>query len=76
MKSKSDVEAFVKQWVADNVRNVPGLASTSSEVDRLAAGLTGAAREHGITGGELNRALGDIDDYLTSQYEQACAAAA
>jgi hypothetical protein len=76
MKNKSDVESFAKNWVAENVRSVPGLASIASEVDRLAAGLTGAARAHGISGGDLNRALGDIDDYLTSQYEQACAAAA
>jgi hypothetical protein len=76
MKNKSDVETFVKHWVADNVRSVPGLASVSSEVDRLAAGLTAAARDQGISGGDLNRAVGDIDDYLTTQYEQACAAAA
>jgi hypothetical protein len=75
MKNKNDVEMFVKQWVADNVRSVPGLPSISSEVDRLAADLTAAARAHGISGGDVNRALGDIDEYLTSQYEQVCAAA-
>lgn len=74
MKNKSDVENFVKNWVAENVRNVPGLASIPSEVDRLAAGMTGAARAQGITGSDLNRALGDIDDYLTREYEQAAAA--
>ena len=55
---------------------VPGLTNLPSEVDRLAASLTGDARAEGISGGDLNRALGDIDDYLTGQYEQISAAAA
>ena len=42
-------------------------------MDRLAADLTGAARAEGISGGDLNRALGDIDEYLTGQYEQVSA---
>ena len=76
MKAKSDIENFVKSWVAQNVQNVKGLSNLPYEVDRLAASLTGDARSQGISGGDLNRALGDIDDYLTAQYEQACAAAA
>jgi hypothetical protein len=50
--------------------------SVPTEVDRLASELTGAARAEGISGGELNRTLGDIDDYLTEQYRQISAAAA
>ena len=69
-----DIETFVKNWVAENVRGVKG--SVPTEVDRLAAALTGAARAEGISGGDLNRALGDLDDYLTEQYRQVCAAAA
>ena len=75
MKSKTTVETFVTSWVAENVRNVPG-ANLPSEVDRLAANLTGDARANGISGGDINRALGDIDDYLTDQYQQVSASAA
>ena len=73
-QTSTEIETFVKDWVAKNVRGVKG--SVPTEVDRLAAGLTGAARAEGISGGDLNRALGDIDDYLTEQYEQVCATAA
>jgi hypothetical protein len=73
MKSKATVETFVNSWVAQNVRSVPGLSNLPSEVDRLASSLTSDARAEGISGGDLNRALGDIDDYLTGQYEQASA---
>ena len=73
-QTKTEIEAFVKDWIARNVRSVKG--SVPTEVDRLASELTGAARAEGISGGELNRALGDIDDYLTEQYRQITAAAA
>ena len=70
MRSKTDVETFVAGWVAQNVRNIPGLASVPLEVDRLAANLTGDARAQGISGSQLNRVLGDIDDYLNEQYNR------
>lgn len=72
-RSKTDIETFVKGWVAMNVRNIPGLSNVTPEVDRLAARLTGDARAEGISGGDIHQALGDIDDYLTGQYEQAAA---
>jgi hypothetical protein len=72
--TKTEIEAFVKNWIALNVRSVKG--SVPTEVDRLASELTGAARVEGISGGDLNRTLGDIDDYLTDQYQQISAAAA
>jgi len=72
--TKTEIEDFVKNWIALNVRSVKG--SVTTEVDRLASELTGAARAEGISGGELNRTLGDIDDYLTEQYQQVIAAAA
>ena len=76
MKPKSEIQNFVKDWVAQNVREVKGVSNVPSEVNRLAANMTGDAREQGISGGELHKVVGDIDDYLTEQYEQACAAAA
>ena len=72
-KNMIDIENFVQSWVAQNVHRVPGLASVPSEMDRLAADLTRAARVHGISGRELNRTVGDIDDYLTEQYQRVCA---
>ena len=75
MLPKADVEMFVKGWVTRNVRSVPNLANLTFEVDRLAAYLTGEARANGISGGDLNRTLGDIDEYLTEQYQQVSAAA-
>ena len=72
-KSTIDIESFVTDWVAEHVRRVPGLTSVPVEMDRLAAELTHAARARGISGRELNRAVGDIDDYLTAQYSRVCA---
>jgi hypothetical protein len=70
VKNKAAIETFVRSWVAENLHNVPGLATLPiSEVDRLAASLTGDARAEGISGGDINRALGDIDEFLTDQYQ-------
>lgn len=74
-KTTIDIEDFVQGWVAQNVRSLPGLASVPVEMDRLAADLTGAARARGISGRELNGTVGDIDDYLTAQYQRVCAGA-
>jgi hypothetical protein len=71
MQTKSDIESFVNIWVAHNVRVAPLPANLIQEVDRLAARLTGDARAHGISGGDINRALGDIDDYLTGRIHDA-----
>ena len=68
MRPKPDIETFLSNWVAQNVRRVSDLALLTNEVDRLAARLTGDARTVGISGGDINRAVGDIDDYLTAQY--------
>ena len=69
-----DIENFAQDWVARNVRPLTGLASVPAEIDRLAADLTRAARVRGITGRDLHRALGDIDDYLGAQYRRICGA--
>jgi hypothetical protein len=76
MQAKAEIQSFVNDWVAQNVRAVKGVSNVPYEVNRLAASMTGDAREQGISGGDLHRAVGDIDDYLTEQFEQACAAAA
>jgi len=71
MTTKADIAAFAQAWVARNVRGTPGL-NVVLEVDRLAARLTADARAEGISGRDLHGALGNIDDYLTAQYHQAC----
>jgi hypothetical protein len=71
MQTSADIEIFVNGWVARNVRVMSGAANLPQEVDRLAASLTGDARAHGISGGDINRALGDIDDYLTGRLQAA-----
>jgi hypothetical protein len=72
MQPQAEIERFAADWVAHNLRVVRSPSTNMAwEVDRLAAELTGAARANGISGGELNRVLGDIDDYLTEHYRQA-----
>ncbi|MDB5733806.1 MAG: hypothetical protein JWP16_1841 [Alphaproteobacteria bacterium] len=61
---------FVREWISSNVYNVPGLADLPREIERLASQITSDAREEGISGGDLARAVGDIDDYLTGAYEK------
>jgi hypothetical protein len=70
MRPKPEIETFLRNWVAQNVRSVSTLANLTDEVDRLAARLTGDARAMGISGGDIDRAVGDIDDYLTEQYQR------
>jgi hypothetical protein len=70
MPSKTEIETFVSNWVDQNVRTVPRPANHAYEVDRLAARITGDARAGGISGSDLNRAVGDIDDYLTEQFQR------
>lgn len=74
MRSKSEIEAFVRDWVARNVHLVPVL-TLPAEVDKWASDLTGEARAQGISGGDLNKTVGDIDDYLTAQHAQVVSAA-
>jgi hypothetical protein len=74
MLTDSQIEAFVTDWMARNVCNQPNPTHRPADIDRLAAGLTGAARAQGISGGDLNRVLGDIDDYLTDQCRQSSSA--
>jgi hypothetical protein len=71
MTPRTDIASFAQAWVASNVRGIPGL-NVVLEVDRLAARLTSDARAEGISGRDLDGALGNIDDYLTEQYHQAC----
>jgi hypothetical protein len=70
MLTNSQIEAFVADWMACNVSHQRNPPDRPGDIDRLAAGLTGAARAQGISGGDLHRLLGDIDDYLTAECRQ------
>jgi hypothetical protein len=73
--AQAEIESFVAGWVAQHMRALPGVANVPAEVDRLAADLTGDARAEGISGGDIHRAIGDLDDYLTGHYQALAAAA-
>jgi hypothetical protein len=60
---------FVEGWVCANVTNVPGLEDLPREIERLACLMTADARDAGISGREIERAVGDIDEFLTRAYE-------
>ena len=61
---------FAQEWVSSNVINVPGLDDLPREVERLASQMTADAREQGIRGGDIARSVGDIDEFLTAEYEK------
>jgi hypothetical protein len=67
---KGDVEKFVRSWVSANVNHVPGLENLEAEIERLCAKLTRDARVERISGGELDKTLGNIDDFLTAEYQK------
>jgi len=69
-RSNSDIESFVQAWISENMRRMPRGPSATPEIDRLAAEITRAARMQGISGRELNCAVGDIDEYLSEQYQR------
>ena len=70
MWNKTEIDTFVTDWVVQNVRVVSRLADLADEVDRLAASLTSDARALGISGSDIYKTVGDIDDYLTEQYRR------
>lgn len=68
MTSRSD--EFVKAWVSRNVHPVPGLEDYGSHVADLAAQLSDDANAAGIGEDELTQTVGDIDNFMTNEYEQ------
>jgi hypothetical protein len=69
--TSAEVEGFVHVWVGEHLRVHPDLTNLPPELDRLAALLTGDARRRGISGTDMHRVLGDIDDYLMERYRSA-----
>jgi hypothetical protein len=69
------IAAFTRLWLADNLAGgAQAETDLARQVDNLAAKMTADARLQGISGGELAKSFGDIDDFLTGEYQKACAA--
>jgi len=66
MSERSD--KFVTDWVFDNVHN-NSLASFQDEIERLVAKLKKDAAGAGIGGAELDETFGDVEDFVTAEYE-------
>jgi len=64
------IQQFVRAWPSENVHPIPGLEDLPREVRRLAAKMIADARICGIGEDELMKSLGDIDDFLTHEYEK------
>lgn len=62
--------SFAQDWVSSNVYNGPDQDDVPGEIERLASLMTADARLQGISGGDIDRAVGDIDDFLTGAYEK------
>ena len=60
---------FAREWILSNVNKVPEPGDLPREVDRLACQMTADARLEGIRGADIVRSLGDIDDFLTAEFE-------
>ena len=69
MRMSDRIEEFVRAWVLENVHNVPGLKDIGDEVSRLSAKLIADARARGFSEKDLSKEVGDIEDFLTPEYE-------
>lgn len=72
-KSRHQAEktsAFVQEWVSSNVDGVSDVPDMARETDRLASQITSDARSFDISGTDIARAVGNIDDYLTSELQK------
>jgi len=65
-----NARTFVEHWVSSNLNSMSNLPDIARETDRLASMMTGDARSLGISGSDISRAIGNIDDYLTSELEK------
>jgi hypothetical protein len=61
---------FVQHWVLSNMNSTPDVRDIAREADRLASLMTGDARSFDISGVDIARAVGNIDDYLTAELEK------
>lgn len=61
---------FVQQWVSSNMNSETDFADIAREADRLASLITADARSFEISGSDIARAVGNIDDYLSSELQK------
>lgn len=70
LKDKADKAGkFARDWILSNIRGLPDAGELPHEIDRMACQMTADAREQGIRGGDIVRAVGGIDDFLAAEYE-------
>lgn len=62
--------AFVQEWVSSSVNGMSDVQDIARETDRLASQITSDARSFDISGTDIARAVGNIDDYLTSELQK------
>jgi hypothetical protein len=60
---------FAREWILSNLNKVPDPGDLPREIDRMACQMTADARLEGIRGGDIVRAIGDIDDFLAAEYQ-------
>jgi hypothetical protein len=60
---------FARLWILSNLNKVSDPGELPREIDRLACQMTADARLEGIRGGDIVRAIGDIDDFLAAEYQ-------
>lgn len=72
-KSRHQAEktsTFVQDWVSSNVTSMSDVPDIAREADRLASQITSDARSFDISGTDIAKAVGNIDDYLTSELQK------
>jgi hypothetical protein len=70
LQDRADKAAiFAREWVLANLDKVPDPGDLPREIDQMACRMTADARLEGIRGGDIVRAVGDLDDFLAAEYE-------
>jgi hypothetical protein len=70
LQDRADKAAiFAREWVLSNLDKVPDPGDLPRAIDEMACRMTADARAEGIRGGDMVRALGDLDEFLAAEYE-------
>lgn len=70
MSDTQKTRTFVQNWVSSHMNRLPDFPDIAREADRLASLMTADARSFDISGTDIAQAVGDIDDYLTSELQE------
>jgi hypothetical protein len=61
---------FAKEWVTENVHNIPSLDDYRLHCEELVERMQDAAQAKGIMPDELAESVGDSYDFMVNEYEQ------